>query len=120
MSYDCIGSKWRRHRSSDIIIDGGNGGLCLRDWEKTYDCLRSFPSEHWTGGEDSYFGFHIELIGGKVGKDTDCAKLSTQHEFLYKSWGAHKISCLDEKPQSGFFNYCDDARFMLKNVDNVV
>lgn len=114
ISYDYIGSKWPRQRPVGLIIDGGNGGLSLRDWEKTYDCLSRFPAEYWSGGEDGYFAFHIDLIGGKVGKDNDCAKFSTQYDFLYKSWGGHKVSCLNREDQATFLNYCEKARFMLK------
>ena len=113
ISYDYLGSKWSRDRKFGIIADGGNGGLSLRDWEKTYSCLNRFPPEHWRGGEDDYFAFHVELIGGKVGKGKECAKFSTQHDFLYRSFGAHKISCLSKKDQKGFLNYCPEAKFLL-------
>jgi len=118
ISYDYIGSKWKRQRPVGLVIDGGNGGLSLRDWEKTYACLCRFPPEHWSGGEDGYFAFHIELIGGKVGKANDCAKFSTQHEFLHKSWGGHQVSCLDRKAQAAFLDYCEQSRFMLEEANN--
>jgi len=114
VSYDYIGSKWSRQRPVGLIIDGGNGGLSLRDWEKTYECLSRFQPEHWCGGEDGYFAFHIDLIGGKVGKDNDCAKFSTMSEFLSKSWGAHKISLLNKNAQVAFLNYCQEAKFILE------
>jgi len=117
VSYDYIGSKWNQHRPVGIIIDGGSGGLSLRDWEKSYECLNHFPPEHWCGGEDSYFAFHIELIGGKVGNGNECAKFSTQNEFLFKSWGGHKISCLSKKDQTAFLNYCQKAKFMLEKAN---
>jgi len=118
ITYDYIGSKWPRQRPVGLIIDGGNGGLSLRDWKQTYDCLNRFPPEHWSGGEDGYFAFHIDLIGGKVGKGNDCAKFSTQHEFLYKSWGGHQIACLSKKAQANFLNYSEEAGFMLKKANN--
>jgi len=116
LQYDYIGSKWPRQRPVGLIIDGGNGGLSLRDWEKTYDCLSRFPAKNWGGGEDGYFAFHIDLIGGKVGKVNDCAKFSTQSEFLYKSWGGHQISCLNSKNQAAFISYCKEAKFMSSYV----
>jgi hypothetical protein len=112
-SYDYIGSKWRRQRPVGLIIDGGSGGLSLRDWEKTHECLSRFPPQHWCGGEDGYFAFHIELMGGKVGRGNECAKFSTESEFLFKSWGGHKISCLSKKAQAAFLDYCQDARVLL-------
>jgi hypothetical protein len=116
VSYDYIGSKWSRHRPVGLIIDGGSGGLSLRDWGKTYECLRRFPPDLWCGGEDGYFAFHIELIGGKVGKDTECAKFSTQSDFMFKSWGGHQISCLNNEAQSAFLDYCPEASFLINTI----
>ena len=113
-SFDYIGSKWSRRRPIGIIIDGGNGGFSLRSWNKSVEVLRRFPSNIWPGGEDGYFAFHIELIGGKVGKSKSSAKFGTQFEFLYNSLGCHKISCLNDKDQVNFLNYCPEAEFMLK------
>ncbi len=54
-SYDYIGSKWPRVRPVGLIIDGGNGGLSLRDWNLSIDCLNRFPTKKWCGGEDGYY-----------------------------------------------------------------
>lgn len=112
ISFDYIGSKFPRYRPVGLIIDGGNGGFSLRDWTKIYQCLERFDPNYWTGGEDGYFAFHVELMGGKVGKGHECAKFSTQHNFLFKSWGAHRISCLNKKEKNAFLNYCGEAKFM--------
>ena len=114
--YDYIGSKWLSHRPVGLIIDGGNGGLSLRDWAKSYDCLSRFPPSKWSGGEDGYFAFHIELIGGKVAKGNECAQFSTQEEFLFKSWGGHKISCLARREKAAFLDYCQEAKYMLEKL----
>lgn len=111
-SFDYIGSKWPRARPVGLLIDGGNGGLSIRDWNKSHECLVRFPPDPWPGGEDGYFAFHIDLIGGNVGRDDDCARFSTQHEFLYKSFGAHRISGLDPNTKAAFLRYCEDAKFM--------
>ena len=113
LAFDYIGSKWPRNRPVGLLIDGGNGGLSLRDWKKSYECLGRFPPESWTGGEDGYFAFHIDLMGGKVGRATDCARFCTQYEFLYKSLGAHKISCLGEASRAAFLQYCKEAELLV-------
>lgn len=113
LSFDYIGSKWPRFRPIGLVIDGGNGGLSIRDWSMTYDCLTRFPSQYWTGGEDGYFAFHIDLMGGKVGKPDECAKFSSHVDFSFKSWGAHQISCLNSKDKKAFIKYCEDAHFLL-------
>ena len=112
ISYDYIGSKWEQYRPVGLIIDGGSGGLSLRDWSKSYECLSRFPPKYWCGGEDGYFAFHIDLIGGKVAKGNECAKFSTQEKFLFKSWGGHQISCLNKKDKIAFLHYCQEAEFM--------
>ncbi len=118
VSYDYIGSNWNQNRPVGLIIDGGNGGLSLRDWGKSHECLSRFPPEQWYGGEDGYFAFHVELIGGKVGKGDECSKFSTQREFLFKSWGAHKVSSLSKRDQYAFLSYCPAANFMLGENNN--
>lgn len=113
LSFDYIGSKWQRRRPIGIRADGGNGGLSLRDWRKSYECLSRFPPQRWTGGEDGYFAFHLDIMGGRIGRDGDCAKFSTQYEYLAKSFGAHDISWLDRESRKEFIKYCPEAAFML-------
>ena len=113
MSFDYIGSKWDRQRPIGIVLDGGNGGLSLRDWKLTMECLDRFPANHWPGGEDGYFAFHFDLIGGEVARDQDCKRFSTQIEFSRKSFGAHKIQNLDKSSLIQFLRYCPEARGML-------
>ena len=113
MKFDYIGSKWSRERPVGLILDGGNGGVSLREWGKCYECLERFPPDRWLGGEDGYFAFHVELIGGVVGDAESCARFSTQEEFTRKSLFAHKISCLPQRERDAFLKYCGDARFIL-------
>ena len=113
LDFDYIGSKWPRERPVGMVIDGGNGGLSLRDWGKLMECLNRFPASQWPGGEDGYFAFHIDLIADRVGRPKDCAKFSTQSEFLACSFGAHKISELDEDSLKKFLQYCPEARKIL-------
>ncbi len=113
LDFDYIGSRWPRERPINMVIDGGNGGLSLRDWGKSMECLNRFPAKLWPGGEDGYFAFHIDLIADRVGRPKDCAKFSTQSEFLVCSFGAHKISELGENSLKKFLEYCPEARKIL-------
>ena len=112
--FDYIGSFWPRKRPIGITCDGGNGGLSLRDWSKTLQCLDRFPPERWPGGEDGYFAFHIDLMGCRVGKPRDCAKFGTQYRFFEKSWGAHKLSQLPTEELAEFLEYCPPAARLLE------
>jgi len=114
MQFDYIGSKWSRKRPIGLILDGGSGGLSIRDWQKSVKCLEVFPPSLWKGGEDGYFAFHIDLLGGKVGKNRDCGKFSTQEFFSHMSYGAHKITLLPRNQQHKFVQYCPEAKYLLK------
>lgn len=113
MHYDYIGSWWPRHRPVNAIIDGGNGGLSIRDWQKSRDCLERFLPNLWPGGEDSYFAFHIDLIKGKVAREKECSKFSTQYKFRHNSFGCHNISQLSKKEQLTFVSYCPESASLL-------
>jgi Protein of unknown function (DUF5672) len=113
LSFDYIGSRWHRDRPVGLTMDGGNGGLSLRDWRKSYECLRRFPPDLWPAGEDGYFAFHVDLIGGKVGRNRDCERFSTQHYFEAESFGAHHITSLDQQRLAEFLKYCPSARAHL-------
>jgi len=113
LGFDYIGSKWPRKRPVGMIIDGGNGGLSLRDWHKTVECLDRFSPKLWPGGEDGYFAFHMDLMGGRVGRDDECSRFSTQHEFLCRSFGGHKLGDLDLLSLERFSQYCPAVRQIL-------
>ena len=119
LKFDYIGSKWRRNRPIGLILDGGSGGLSVRDWQKSVNCLELFPPACWKGGEDGYFAFHIELIDGNVGKNRDCGKFSTQRFFANKSFGAHQISLLSRDNKLKFARYCPEAQYLLKRQDDL-
>jgi hypothetical protein len=111
LAFDYIGSKWKRERPVGMIIDGGNGGLSFRDWTKSVDCLSRFSPGLWPGGEDGYFAFHMDLMGCKVGRGDECAQFSTQNEFLYKSFGGHKLTELNPESMEQFIQYCPDIKY---------
>ncbi len=109
LGFDFIGSYCSRKRPVGLVIDGGSGGLSIRDWKLSTECLARFPAQYWPGGEDGYFAFHMELLGGHVGKQKDCSCFSTEICFSKKSFGAHQISFLPDKEKSKFFQYCPEA-----------
>lgn len=91
LQFDYIGSSWDRRRPTGIIADGGNGGLSLRDWSLSTQCLERFPAGLWPGGEDGYFAFHIDLLGGRVGRQEECQRFSVENASLDGSFGGHKV-----------------------------
>jgi hypothetical protein len=113
IQFDYIGSKWGRYRPIGILVDGGSGGLSLRDWDWTTKCLDRFPPIPWPGGEDGYFAFHMDLMGRYVARARDCEKFSTQMNFACRSFGAHQIQRLGESALQRFLEYCPEARVIL-------
>lgn len=107
--YDYIGSLWGRYRPENIVVDGGNGGLSLRSWDQMMTCFERFPGHGWHGGEDTYFCFHMEIIGAQVGLPNACARFGTQFRFLEESFGAHKPNSLPFRDQIAFLGYCPEA-----------
>jgi len=110
---DLLGGNWPVKRPVGFCINGGNGGFSLRSKSLILECLDRFPPTNWQGGEDGYFGFHGELIGGKIGTPAQCSKFATQHWFRHKSLGAHKISCLSKEDLQAFLDYCPEAQRLL-------
>jgi len=113
-SFDYIGARWRnRLRLNGLVLDGGVGGFSIRDHSKSMECVKKFSIQNWQGGEDDFFAFHIELLGGRVGNRNECSKFCTQNQFLNKSFGAHKLSNLSRGEQVNFLSYCKEADFLF-------
>ena len=107
--FDYIGSAWDIKRPIGLNIKGGSGGLSLRDLSMTKKVLKEFCPYNWPGGEDGYFAFHMELIGGNVASYKNASKFSTQTHFHYKSFGCHKVSRLYKKYHKDFYKYCPES-----------
>ena len=65
LKYDYIGSPWRANRNIGLWINGGNGGFSLRSL-KYCRAVSRFYDVSWPGGEDGYYAFFIEFLGGLV------------------------------------------------------
>ena len=114
---DYIGSRWSRRRPVGLIIDGGSGGLSLRNWQASMDCLRRFPPARWPAGEDGYFGFHLDLMGARVGTMEEAGQFSTQDVFTHNSFGCHQVSRLQDLDLSAFLAYCPEARSVFPHCE---
>ena len=117
LDFDYIGSEDTRIRNIGIRVDGGSGGLSLRDMRSTMECLERFDPSGWPGGEDSYFAFHFDLMGKRVGRPHECAMFGTELAFRYNSFGAHHLQrWLTKRELSNFLDYCPEAAIILPDV----
>lgn len=114
LDLDYVGSDWGRARPEGVVVNGGNGGLSLRDWGRMQECLRRFPPANWRGGEDTYFAFHIPLTGGVVADPERSAAFGSQIRFAKRSFGAHKIDKMHWANRVLFLAYCPDAARILE------
>lgn len=112
--FDYIGAWWHsRLIPNGLILDGGVGGFSIRNYKLSIESVRRFSNHNWQGGEDDFFAFHIELLGGKVGTKSDCIKFCTQNEFLSNSYSAHQVNNLNPEALEKFLLYCPDAEKIL-------
>lgn len=109
LEFDYIGADWSRSRPVGLVIDGGVGGFSLRDIAKARQCLRQFDPNLWPGGEDGYFGFHMELLGGKVARSEDRQKFCAQENFVTRSFACHSVKSMSAKSRGKFIEYCPEA-----------
>jgi hypothetical protein len=111
--FDYIGSSWKRKRPSGLNIDGGCGGFSLRDWQETVRCLSHYSPTYWPGGEDGYFAFHMQLMGGRVASNEEASRFSSQCSFKARSLGAHRVTEMSRHDRNAFLDYCPEAIAML-------
>ncbi len=116
LQFDYIGSNWNLNRENNLKVSGGCGGLSVRDWKKSVECLERFPPEYWEGGEDVYFAFLLDVMGGKVADKQACLRFCTQEEFAEESFGAHDITSLDSASLQTFLEYCPEAKPLIDGL----
>jgi hypothetical protein len=114
LSFDYIGASWPLERPIGLRVHGGVGGFSLRDWVSCVSALQRFPARLWPGGEDGYFAFHIDLMGGKVAGLESMIKFGTQSIFRHRSFGAHRVQSLSVDDHSRFLEYCPEITNVLK------
>lgn len=100
-------------REIGLRVQGGCGGFSFRNWQACVDTLHRFPAAGWPGGEDSYFAFHMDLVGCRVASADVSARFATQDVFRHRSFGAHQIRQLAPADHIRFLQYCPEVRNVL-------
>ncbi|GGE39166.1 DUF5672 family protein [Actibacterium pelagium] len=109
IDFDYIGSDWKEKRPHGMKIAGGCGGFSLRDVALSKAAVERFHTNLWRAGEDDFFGFHIELLQGKVASKESRGKFCSQSWFDYPSFAAHSVGHMRPKTRLEFFKYCPEA-----------
>ncbi len=117
LDYDYIGPAWRRRHSGGLISFGGIGGFTLRSWRKSVAALEQFDPKFWPAGEDRYFAFHIELLGGRVARPDESDRFCAQHGWSKGSFGAHKLNGLSVMELLRFLAYSPESWRILGRIE---
>ena len=107
--FDYIGSYRPNPRPIGAHVNGGNGGLSLRSRSAMLASLEYGSPELWPGGEDDYFGSHIELIDGRVGDVNSQKAFSSQRVFERRSFGIHNPQGIGRGKFLLMLLYCPSA-----------
>lgn len=117
LGWDYVGAGWELRRPIGLDVAGGCGGLSLRGWHAHRAAAETWDGPGFPGGEDCFFAFHIELMGGKVAPLDEAAWFATQDRFLHPSFGAHQIDRLPEDERAAFLRYAPEAALARKYPD---
>ena len=91
MLFDYIGGEWNNQRPCGIVIEGGIGGFSLRDISLSKYIIILSEGFYWPFGEDGFFAFFTDLLGGKVANTFDQRRFCSQHIFHSGCFAIHKL-----------------------------
>lgn len=98
IGFDYIGAELdSRVRPTGLILNGGVGGLSLRNLALSRKAVNLYSHIPWEGGEDDFFAFYIELLGGKVASRRYMRMFCSQFSYSADSFAVHKPKDMDKK-----------------------
>lgn len=106
---DYVGSFMPNPRPSGLHIDGGNGGLSLRNHRRSIEAIRAGRPKEWPSPEDDYFGSHVQLVGGLVADEDTAKRFGSQVVFERRSFGVHNPGGLRPWDFVRLVAYCPDS-----------
>jgi hypothetical protein len=107
--YDYVGSYRRNPRSIQATVHGGNGGLSLRSKAGMVAAIEIGAPKLWPGGEDDYFGAHLEVLGLSVARTAAQKRFCSQHLFAKPSFGVHNPGGISRLKFVLLLLYCPSA-----------
>ena len=115
--FDYVGARWNRQRPVGILADGGYGGVSLRRTSAHREALERFPPEDWTGGEDGYFSFHLDLMGGRISRGGECDRFCAQDSFAPGCFAVHKPGSLSDEDQIKLRAYAPETAYLFEEPE---
>lgn len=90
--YDYIGAEWEVNRPNGLQIPGGCGGFSIRNPRLHAKICARYNASLWLGGEDGFFAYHTQELGGRVADMDAARKFCCQFVVSECSFAIHKIS----------------------------
>lgn len=92
-SFDYIGGQRSTSRRSGLYTNGGTGGFSLRNLRLSKLCLKLFGNSNWSKGEDGFFAFFMESLGGKVANHKEQGMFCSQFNKMNAgTFAVHKLA----------------------------
>ena len=91
MNFDYIGGQWKIKRPCGLKIYGGSGGFSLRDRRLSIQSLQLFGNVPWQFGEDGFYGFFIDVLGGVVAIEEEIDQFCSEKQWREGCFAIHKL-----------------------------
>lgn len=89
--FDYIGGQWKINRPCGLNIYGGSGGFSLRDRNLSMQALKLFGDVPWQFGEDGFYGFFIDVLGGVVAREAEIDQFCSEKQWNEGCFAIHKL-----------------------------
>lgn len=89
--FDYIGGQWKINRPCGLNIYGGSGGFSLRDRKLSLQALKLYGNVPWQFGEDGFYGFFIDVLGGVVAREAEIDRFCSEKQWKEGCFAVHKL-----------------------------
>lgn len=118
MHFDYIGGQWKIHRPCGLNIYGGSGGFSLRDRKILMQALKLFGNAPWQFGEDGFYGFFIDVLGGVVAREEEIDQFCSEKNWNEGCFAIHKlrVNANDKEMIQSLVEHCPEW-LKIKKID---
>ncbi|MCB4376686.1 DUF5672 family protein [Synechococcus sp. MU1648] len=118
-NFDYIGGQWKICRPCGLDIYGGSGGFSLRDRKFSMQALQLFGDVPWQFGEDGFYGFFIDVLGGNVAREEEINQFCSEKQWKEGCFAVHKlrVDLDDQELIQSLAIHCPQW-LKIKNIDH--